>query len=45
MEQREDGIFIPNKEIEMATKIVGCIGIGFLTLRLIRLALWLPVQV
>ncbi len=45
MERREDGIFIPAQEIEMASKIVGGIGIAFLGIRLIRLALWLPVQV
>ena len=45
MERREDGIFIPNEEIEMATKIIGGIGIAFLGIRLLRLALWLPVQV
>ncbi len=42
MQQREDGIFIPNEEIKMATRIPGYIGIGFLGLRLIRLALWPP---
>lgn len=45
MERREDGIFIPNEEIKMTTRILGYIGIGFLSLRLIRLALWPPVHV
>ena len=44
MERREEGIFIPNEEIRMATRILGYIGIGFLSLRLIRLALWPPIQ-
>ena len=44
MERREDGIFIPNEEIKMATRILGYIGIGFLGLRLIRLALWPPIH-
>lgn len=43
MERREDGIF--KEEIEMATKIVGGIGIAFLGIRMLRLALWLPVKV
>lgn len=45
MERREDGIFIPNEEIKRATKILSYISIGFLSLRLIRLALWPPIQV
>jgi hypothetical protein len=44
MERREEGIFIANEEIKMAGKILGYIGIGFLSLRLIRLALWPPIQ-
>lgn len=44
MEQREDGIFISQKEIRMATRILGYIGIGFLSLRLIRITLWPPYQ-
>ena len=45
MELREDGLFIPKEEIEMATMIIGGIGIAFLGIRLLRLALWLPVRV
>ena len=44
MQRKDDGYFISNEEVKMATRILGCIGIGFLGLRLIRLALWPPVQ-
>ena len=42
MERREDGSFIPDEEIKMATRILGYIGMGWHGLRLIRMALWPP---
>lgn len=37
MQRREDGIFIPNEQIERVKKITGWIGIGVLAIEGIRL--------
>lgn len=37
MEKRDDGVFIPNEDIEQVKKMMGWIGIGFLVFDMIRL--------
>ena len=37
MQRREDGIFIPNEQIERAKKVAGWIGIAMLVFEGIRL--------
>ena len=39
MQRREDGIFIPNEQIERAKKIAGWIGIGMLIFEGIRIVI------
>ena len=39
MQRREDGIFIPNEQIERAKKIAGWVGIGMLVFEGIRIVI------
>ena len=40
MQRKDDGYFITSKEVKDTTRTLGYVGLGFLTLRILRIILW-----
>lgn len=39
MQRKDEGYFITNKEVKDTTRVLGYVGLGFLTLRILRIIL------
>lgn len=40
MQRKDEGYLITSKEIKDTTRVLGYVGLGFLTLRILRIILW-----